>query len=156
VRTAKIYLLAGHEDGQLPFAAMNRCIQKSDAAIARCQAWIADNYAATNPVAAMAAYSRLKPRTFARRFRVATGYGPMAYVHALRIEEAKQLIETGKAAIEEAGFEVGYGDPTFFRRLFKRMVGLSPAAYRRKFSRLLPTDERRAVMAPPRDQGFLR
>ena len=85
----------------------------------------------------MAERSGLKPRTFARRFRTATGYLPMDYVHALRIEEAKQLIETESVGIDQVGFSVGYEDPTFFRRLFKRRAGLTPAAYRRKFAGIL-------------------
>jgi transcriptional regulator GlxA family with amidase domain len=137
IRTAKVYLLSGHLDGQLPFAAMTRRVQDSDAVIGRCQEWIAHNYAHANPVAAMAERSGLKPRTFTRRFRAATGYRPMDYVHALRIEEAKQLIETESAGIDEVGFKVGYEDPSFFRRLFKRKAGLTPAAYRRKFAGIL-------------------
>ncbi len=137
IRTAKIYLFSGHLDGQLPFAAMTRRIQRSDAVVGRCQQWIAQNYACANPVAMMVERSGLKPRTFERRFRAATGYRPMDYVHALRIEEAKQLIETESADIEEVGFQVGYEDPTFFRRLFKRKAGLTPAAYRRKFTDML-------------------
>jgi transcriptional regulator GlxA family with amidase domain len=133
LRAAKVYLLAGHEDGQLPFAAMSRCIQKSDAAIADCQAWMANNFATVNPVGAMTAHSKFKSRTFARRFKTATGLLPMEYVHALRIEEAKRLLETTGSGIDDVGFKVGYQDPTFFRRLFKRMVGITPAAYRRKF-----------------------
>jgi transcriptional regulator GlxA family with amidase domain len=136
LRAAKVYLLAGHEDGQLPFAAMGRSLQKSDAVIAACQVWVGDNYTAPNPVTAMRERSGLKPRTFARRFKVATGYLPMDYVHALRIEEAKQRIETGSSALDDVGVEVGYEDPTFFRRLFKRRTGLTPAAYRRKVSRM--------------------
>ena len=85
----------------------------------------------------MAERSGLKPRRFARRFRAATGYLPMDYVHALRVEEAKQLIETESAGIDQVGFSVGYEDPTFFRRLFKRNAGLTPAAYRRKFAGIL-------------------
>jgi transcriptional regulator GlxA family with amidase domain len=137
IRTAKVYLLSGHTEGQLPFAAMTRRLQKSDAVIHECQVWIAQNYACANPVARMAERSGLKPRTFARRFRAAAGYLPMDYVHALRIEEAKQLIETERAAIEEIGFSVGYEDPTFFRRLFKRKAGLTPAGYRKKFAGIL-------------------
>ncbi len=133
IKTAKVHLLAGHEDGQLPFSAMNRQIQKGDALIGRCQEWIADNYSSLNPVAAMAKQSGLQQRTFGRRFRSATGYLPIEYVHALRIEEAKQMFETESVAIEEVGYKVGYEDPSFFRRLFKRKTGLTPAAYRRKF-----------------------
>jgi transcriptional regulator GlxA family with amidase domain len=116
---------------------MSRRVQKTDAVIGRCQEWIAQNYVSENPVAAMAERSGLSPRTFARRFQAATGYLPMDYVHALRIEEAKQLIETENIGIDEIGLKVGYDDPTFFRRLFKRKAGLTPAAYRRKFSGIL-------------------
>jgi transcriptional regulator GlxA family with amidase domain len=137
LRAAKVHLLASHEDGQLPFAAMNRQVQKDDAIIAKCQTWIATNYSFPNPVAAMTEQSGLRPRTFARRFRAATGYLPMDYVHALRIEEAKQAIETEGAGIDEISVQIGYEDPTFFRRLFKRQVGLTPAAYRRKVSSVL-------------------
>jgi methylphosphotriester-DNA--protein-cysteine methyltransferase len=66
-----------------------------------------------------------------------TGYLPKDYVHALRIEEAKQAIETGDGNLDEIGAQVGYEDATFFRRLFKRRVGLTPAAYRRKFSKVV-------------------
>ena len=124
IRTAKIHLLSDHTDGQLPFAAITRRVQRTDAVIGDCQGWIAENYACRNPVAQMVARSSLKPRTFARRFLAATGYHPMDYVHALRIEEAKQLLEADTVAVEEVGHVVGYEDPTFFRRLFKREAGL--------------------------------
>lgn len=137
VRTTKVYLLAGHEDGQLPFAAMTRRIQKEDGAIARCQEWIAQNYVSPNPVAAMVEQAGLNRRTFMRRFRAATGYLPLEYVHRLRVEEAKQMIESGPEDLDEVGTMVGYDDPAFFRRLFKRQTGLTPAAYRRKFAPII-------------------
>ena len=133
-RTAKVYLLAGHEDGQLPFSAMTRLARGSDAVIADCLAWIAENYAAPNPVSAMAERSGLNRRTFARRFLAVTGVRPIDHVQALRIEGARSLLETAAEAVDEVGFRVGYEDPTFFRRLFKRTTGLTPAAYRRKFA----------------------
>ncbi len=111
-------------------------VQDTDALIGDCQAWIAENYACADPVASMTARSGLKPRTFARRFRAATGYQPMDYVQAIRIEEAKKLLEANYAKVEEIGNIVVYDDPTFFRRLFKRRVGMTPTAYRKKFARI--------------------
>jgi transcriptional regulator GlxA family with amidase domain len=111
-------------------------VQHTDAVIGACQSWIAENYDCENPVAKMAARSGLQPRTFARRFLAATGYHPVDYVHVIRVEEAKQLLETDTAGVEEIGHIVGYEDPTFFRRLFKRKAGLTPAAYRRKFTKI--------------------
>lgn len=137
LQTSKVFLLGGHEDGQRPFAAMTRPRQARDAVIGECQAWIAQNYVSTHPVAAMTERSGLKPRTFARRFRSATGYLPIEYVHAVRIEEARRIIETEASGVDEVGYRVGYEDPTFFRRLFKRKTGLSPAAYRRRVAGIL-------------------
>ncbi len=133
-RTAKVYLLGGHEDGQLPFSAMTRRATADDAVILECLAWIADNHASPRPVTAMAEHSGLSGRTFARRFQASTGRRPIDYVHALRVEAARGLIETGAGALDDVGYTVGYEDPTFFRRLFKRTTGLTPAAYRRKFA----------------------
>jgi transcriptional regulator GlxA family with amidase domain len=110
---------------------MNRRVQKDDGTIASCQMWIADNYASANPVGMMAEQTGLNRRTFIRRFRAATGYLPLEYVHRLRIEEAKQLTEREAGNLDEVGSMVGYEDPAFFRRLFKRQTGLTPAAYRR-------------------------
>jgi len=136
IQAAKIFILPSHAEGQLPYAVVTNRAQQSDAVIADCQSWIAENYALDNPVAGMTARSDLKPRTFARRFKAATGCQPMDYVQATRIEEAKQLLEANYANVEEIGHLVGYEDPTFFRRLFKRRVGMTPAAYRRKFTRI--------------------
>ena len=104
--------------------------------IARCQAWIAEHYDASSPVAAMIELSALSERSFSRRFKQATGLAPMEYVHALRLEEAKQELEAGDAPIEAVAQAVGYEDAAFFGRLFRRKVGLTPMQYRRRFGGL--------------------
>jgi transcriptional regulator GlxA family with amidase domain len=136
VRIAKIFLFGDLSEGQLPFAGAQRPRTHDDAVIAGVQAWLADHYHRANPVAAMVARSGLTDRTFMRRFRAATGFAPMDYVQTLRIEEAKQLLETTGMPVDQVAIEVGYEDPNFFRRLFKRRVGVTPARYRQRFSKL--------------------
>jgi transcriptional regulator GlxA family with amidase domain len=133
VKAAKVFLLGDHSEGQLPYAAMIKPRQHGDAAIAAAQDWIADHYAVANPVGRMVERSDLSERTFKRRFRAATGFSPVEYVQTLRIEEAKQYLETTGLTTEEIGALVGYGDPAFFRRLFKRQSGITPAAYRLRY-----------------------
>ena len=58
---------------------------------------------------------------------------PLEYVHTLRLEEAKQMLESGNQQIEAIANEVGYEDAGFFSRLFRRNVNLTPAQYRRRF-----------------------
>ncbi|MDW9589997.1 helix-turn-helix domain-containing protein [Sinorhizobium meliloti] len=131
-RVARLFLLGDRGYGQLPFASMARPRQHSDAVISKIQAWLVDNYATTNPVSAMVGRSGLSERSFKRRFSAATGYTPVEYVQALRIEEAKQMLETEDVAIEDISVSVGYEDPTFFRKLFKRRTGVTPAQYRQR------------------------
>lgn len=133
VRLARIYLIDWHASGQLPFSSLACSRQVEDRQITAVQEWIADNYAHPAPVAAMVAMTPLPERSFKRRFTRATGMTPLDYVHTVRIEEAKQLLEKSDLQIDAIAEEVGYEDASFFRRLFRRKVGLSPQAYRVRF-----------------------
>ena len=136
MQVARVNLIDWHDIGQQPFARLARSRQVEDAVIARCQTWIAGNYRRPAPVAAMAQMSGLPERSFARRFQQATGMAPLEYVHALRLEEAKQMLEAGDEPIEAIAREVGYEDAGFFSRLFRRKVNLTPAQYRKRFGSL--------------------
>jgi transcriptional regulator GlxA family with amidase domain len=135
VRTAKFWLLSDSGEFQGPYAAMPFDRLHEDAAIRDCQTWIVEHFAVQHPVDTMMARSCLPPSTFARRFRRATGYTPMEYVHAVRVEEAKQILESTDRPVEHVGRKVGYEDTASFRRLFKRQTGLTPRDYRRLFGR---------------------
>lgn len=136
MRVARIYMLQWHDLGQTPFASLLGRSQADDASIRECQDWLAENYNTASPVAEMISRSGLAERTFARRFARATGLSPLDYVHALRLEEAKQMLETGPQSVEAIAEEIGYEDSSFFSRLFRRKVGLTPAQYRRRFAGL--------------------
>lgn len=146
IRATKLFLLGDRSDGQLPYAGVVRPPRHDDPLVADCQAWLADNYHLPNPVTALVARAGVPERTFKRRFRAATGQAPLDYVQTLRIEEAKQMLETTDEPVDAVGAAVGYEDPAFFRRLFKRRTGVSPARYRRRFQPLM--GGRRRVPAP--------
>lgn len=133
IQAAKIWLLGDRSEGTMLYAARFRPKRHEDKAIADAQAWLADNYGAANPVAALVERSGLPERTFKRRFKQATGYTPIDYIQTLRTEEAKQLLESTGMPVDDVGAEVGYEDPTFFRRLFKRSTGVTPSRYRQRF-----------------------
>lgn len=133
VRIAKVFVLGDRSEGQLPYAAAGLPRQHDDAIVGAIQQWVADHYADRAPVARMAERSGLPERTFKRRFKIATGCTPGDYVQTLRIEEAKQLLETTGDPTESIGFQVGYEDPAYFRRLFKRRAGITPSRYRQRF-----------------------
>ena len=145
-RLAKLFLLDWHSEGQLPFTALTVGRRHEDSVVTAAQVWIADNYANPNPVAAMAAQSGLTERSFLRRFRKATGQSPLEYVQTLRIEEAKQWLETSEMSLDDIAAEVGYTEPSAFRHLFRKLVGVTPSAYRRRYVRP-------AFVTPSSDSG---
>jgi transcriptional regulator GlxA family with amidase domain len=136
MQVARLHLIDWHAVGQQPFARLARTRQVDDAVIARCQVWIAENYQSPVPVKAMQRLSGLAESTFKRRFQQATGMSPLAYVHALRLEEAKHMLEAGSLPVEAIANEVGYEDAGYFSRLFRRQVNLTPMQYRRRFGSL--------------------
>jgi transcriptional regulator GlxA family with amidase domain len=58
---------------------------------------------------------------------------PLEYVHTLRLEEAKHMLESSDQPVEAIANEVGYEDAGFFSRLFRRKVNLAPGQYRKRF-----------------------
>ncbi|RZL89713.1 MAG: helix-turn-helix domain-containing protein [Variovorax sp.] len=136
MQVSRLVLIDWHQVGQQPFARVARSTQVEDALIGRCQTWIADHYADPAPVAAMAQMSGLPQRSFQRRFKLATGMAPLEYVHTMRIEEAKHLLETSDLPVAAVAQDVGYDDAAFFGRLFRRQVNLTAPQYRRRFGGL--------------------
>jgi transcriptional regulator GlxA family with amidase domain len=143
LQTAKFWLLPNAGELQSPYISMPNTALHEDADVHRSQSWLDHHFAAHNPVDGMLEHSRLPRTTFSRRFRRATGYTPMEYVHAIRVERAKLLLEQTANSVEQIGGQVGYEDIASFRRLFKRKTSLTPTEYRRSFG-----DSRFARIAP--------
>lgn len=136
MQTARLNLIDWHDIGQQPFARLASARQTADAVVGDAQAWFAEHFREPTPVARAVALSGLSERTFKRRFRQATGMAPLEYVHALRVEQAKDLLEGTTEAIEWVAAAVGYEDAGFFSRLFRRAVRMTPAQYRKRFGAL--------------------
>lgn len=104
-----------------------------DADILRVQNWLDEHFGQPLLIDELAGRFGFGVRNFKRRFKEATGYTPLAYLQTLRLEKAKQLLETTRMSLDSITFAVGYEDSNSFRRLFQQRVGLLPAAYRKKF-----------------------
>lgn len=133
MQVARINLIDWHHIGQQPFARLAQTRQVEDAMVGRCQSWIAQHYDQSSPVSRLVEVSGVAERTLARRFQQATGMTPLEYIQALRLEEAKHLLETSDESIDGIAAQVGYEDAGYFSRLFKRRVQLTPAQYRKRF-----------------------
>jgi len=131
---ARGFALQFHQDGLTPYIVFEGKTDHCDGDIQSAQRWLSDHFTVAKPVEEMIKRSKLAERTFKRRFTKATGIPPLAYVQQLRIEDAKRRLESSDASVDEISWQVGYEDAAFFRRLFKRTIGLPP----RRLSQALP------------------
>jgi len=130
---AKFFAFQWHADGLAPYVMFEPAMDHGDSVIQEIQKWLSRHFSVAGPVEQAVRRSGVAERSFKRRFKKATGYSPIDYVQRLRVDEAKRRLERTGAPIDEIGWQVGYEDPTFFRRLFKRITGVTAGAYRRKF-----------------------
>ena len=133
LRIAKVYLLKLHGEGQLPYATLVRRTPHADSVVRACEKWLGEHLRDADAIRRVIAVAGIPERTLKRRFRSATDMTLIDYLQNLRVEEAKRLLETGELPVESVSAAVGYEDTSFFRRLFKRRTGLTPAQYRRMF-----------------------
>lgn len=85
----------------------------------------------TMRVGALARRAGMSSRSFIRAFRSATGRPPIAYLIELRVNRAAALLRHGTESITEVAFQVGFSDSNYFARQFRRVLGMSPRAYRK-------------------------
>ena len=133
LRIAKVYLLKWHGEGQLPYAALVRRNPHADSVVRKCEEWSGEQYRETDIISQVIELVKIPERTLKRRFKMATNSSLIEYIQNLRVEEAKHLLETTHMPVDEVSAEVSYEDASFFRRLFKRLTGLTPSQYRRMF-----------------------
>ncbi len=77
-----------------------------------------------------ATYCNMSKFHFLRVFKEITGESPIDYRNDIRIEHAKELLETTSLSINEIGTQVGYASATYFCDAFKKKVGISPIKYK--------------------------
>ena len=129
-------MLKWHPEGQLPYTGLVRRAPHADSTAKRAETWLTDHFREIDAIRQLLEEIDVPERSLKRRFKAATGSTLIEYLQNLRIEEAKRLLELGELPIDEVSAEVGYLDISFFRRLFKRLTGLTPGQYRRMFQPL--------------------
>jgi transcriptional regulator GlxA family with amidase domain len=137
LRIAKVYLLKWHSETELPFASLVRSVPHGDSVVKKCETWLQQHFIEIDAIAQVTELAGIPERTLKRRFKSATGSSLIAYLQNLRVEEAKHLLETTDTPVDEISYAAGYSDASFFRRLFKRLTGLTPSHYRKMFQPIL-------------------
>jgi transcriptional regulator GlxA family with amidase domain len=120
---------------QAHFAVFTGQHQHDDGEILKSQAYIEQNYSANISIDQVSALSNTGKRNFIRRFKAATNNTPIEYLQRVRVEAAKKALEDKTLQLNEVMNVTGYEDIKTFRLVFKKMTGLSPRDYRKKYAR---------------------
>ena len=134
VQTAKALLLSMPRTHQSGYAVLPLSPPHGDDRIRSVEAFMQSRFADGLTNEALSELACMSERTFLRRFKAATGRVPAAYLQAVRIEAAKAMLELEAAPVQTVSQRVGYEDVSFFRQLFKRATGMTPAEYRSRFA----------------------
>lgn len=98
----------------------------------RAMAYLAERLDTTVRVAELAALVGVSPSHLSALFRRATGGGVLAHHTTLRMAQARNLLDTTDATVADIAREVGYADPFYFSRHFRRLHETSPTDYRNR------------------------
>jgi transcriptional regulator GlxA family with amidase domain len=97
------------------------------------QELIENNATETFSVDEICAKLEVSRRTFERRFKECTGNSIAAYMQRVKVEFAKQQLETSSKTVNEIIYETGYNDVDAFRKVFKKYTDVSPVDYRKRY-----------------------
>lgn len=97
--------------------------------------WIIANLDKPHTVARLANRANMSARTFARRFVEETGTTPMQWVTDQRVLYSRRMLEETDLDVDRVAERAGFGNATLLRHHFRRMVGVTPSDYRRRFAR---------------------
>jgi len=101
--------------------------------IARVQTYIENNLDRTLHIRILSAVVYLSPAHFCRKFKLAFGESPHAYVVRRRLEKACHLMMTSAASLSEIALSAGFSDQAHLCRLFRQAFGQTPNSWRREY-----------------------
>lgn len=123
--------------GQSQFSAalsLQHASASSDGRFADLHGWIIDNLTSDLGVAALAARMAMSERSFVRHYRTHTGTTPAKAIEQLRVEAARRLLTDTSQPVKRVASRCGFGSEETLRRSFLRALGVTPMAYRERFS----------------------
>ena len=106
--------------------------KQGSSSVERAKAYIAERYNKDISLDDVSREMDISPYYFSKLFKEETGENFIEYLTSLRINKAKQLISGTDMSMKEICTEVGYADPNYFSRIFKKNVGVTPTEYKEK------------------------
>lgn len=108
----------------------SKCEQTSSGILDVAKEYIRNNYHKQISLDDVSFYVNISPYYFSRIFKEGTGENFIEYLTSVRMEKAKELLGNGEYSMKEIGVMVGFSDPNYFSRSFKKNVGVTPTEYK--------------------------
>lgn len=133
IKISKLFSIELDRYHQSYFSTFRPVYSHSDELIKSIQTNLEENYLSIRTIEDVTKKYPSSRRNIVRRFIKATGLPPIEYLQNVRIERAKELLENTSKSVSEIISETGYTDPKSFRKIFLKLVGIPPLAYRERF-----------------------
>lgn len=91
--------------------------------------YLENHYADDISLEDMAAHVNISPQYFSKLIKKNTGFNFIDWLSMLRVKKAKELLTNSNLTVKEVCFMVGYKDPNYFSRIFKKRIGITPSEY---------------------------
>lgn len=134
---SKVFAVELDRNSQSRFILFSGQKEHDDEPVKKAQEYIETNVSEKISIGDLAVRFAVGRRHFERRFKKATHNTPVEYIQRVKIEAAKQQLESSRKTISEVMYEVGYNDTRAFRDVFKKITGMSPMEYRAKYNKEL-------------------
>jgi AraC-like DNA-binding protein len=95
--------------------------------------YVFNNYTKLHSLNDLALRAEMPVQRFCRNFKKKTGMTLTEYLHSVRINTAKKLLQQSRMYVDDICYEVGFNSVSFFNRKFKKHTGMTPVEYRRRF-----------------------
>lgn len=135
IQSSKMFQIDIDRNSQSPFIIFHGQKNHKDEQVKAAQRYIEKNYHEKISVTEISDKLALSRRNLERRFKKATHNTIVEYMQRVKVEAVKKELESGTSAVNQLMYDVGYSDTKAFRNVFKRYAGLTPVAYRNKYSK---------------------
>jgi transcriptional regulator GlxA family with amidase domain len=132
---SKVFQIEMERNSQSAFIIFTGQKKHEDEVVKKAQAYIESKLDEKISIEQLSSRFAVGRRNFDRRFIKATGNTPVEYSQRVKIEAAKKAFETSRKTINEVMYDVGYSDVKAFREVFRRLTGISPLEYRKKYNK---------------------